>query len=58
MLPDCVVGRNARLSKVVIDHGVNIPENLVVGEDPKPDAKRFRVSEKASSLPHHPADDR
>ncbi len=50
MLPDCYVGRNASLKRVVIDHGVQIPEGLVVGEDPKLDAKRFRVSEKGICL--------
>jgi glucose-1-phosphate adenylyltransferase len=45
VLPDCFVGRKARLRKVVIDHGVRIPEGLVVGEDPELDAKRFRRSE-------------
>ena len=34
----------------MIDHGVNIPEGLVVGEDPDLDAKRFRVSEKGICL--------
>ena len=42
ILPDCVIGRSARLSKVVLDRGVKIPEGLVVGEDPELDAKRFR----------------
>ncbi len=50
MLPDCHVGRKARLKRVVIDHGVHIPEGLVVGEDPVLDAKRFRVSEKGICL--------
>jgi glucose-1-phosphate adenylyltransferase len=50
MLPDVTVGRNARLKGVVIDHGVHIPEGLVVGEDPVLDAKRFRVSEKGICL--------
>ena len=50
MLPDVQVGRNARLNRVVIDHGVRIPEGLVVGEDPELDAKRFRVSEKGICL--------
>jgi glucose-1-phosphate adenylyltransferase len=50
MLPDCHVGRSARLKRVVIDHGVKIPEGLVVGEDPVLDAKRFRVSEKGICL--------
>jgi glucose-1-phosphate adenylyltransferase len=50
MLPDCYVGRKARLKRVVIDHGVRIPEGLVVGDDPVLDAKRFRVSEKGICL--------
>ncbi|PZO76033.1 MAG: glucose-1-phosphate adenylyltransferase [Mesorhizobium amorphae] len=50
VLPDCTVGRNAQLSRVVIDHGVKIPEGLVVGEDPELDKKRFRVSEKGICL--------
>ena len=50
MLPDCMVGRNANLSRCVVDAGVNIPEGLVVGQDPKLDAARFRVSEKGIAL--------
>ena len=42
VLPHVQVGRNARLRKVVIDRGVEIPEGLVVGEDPELDALRFR----------------
>ncbi len=45
VLPDCFVGRNARLRRVIIDRGVHIPEGLVVGEDPALDAKRFNRSE-------------
>jgi glucose-1-phosphate adenylyltransferase len=58
MLPDCYVGRNARLKNVVIDHGVKIPEGLVVGEDPVLDAKRFRLSEKGICLITQPMLDR
>jgi len=35
---------------VVVDRGVNIPDGLVVGEDPKIDAKRFRRSENGVCL--------
>ena len=42
VLPEVRVGRNARLSRVVVDRGVEIPEGLIVGEDPELDAKRFR----------------
>ncbi|MBV7407705.1 glucose-1-phosphate adenylyltransferase [Maritimibacter sp. DP1N21-5] len=44
LLPDVVVGRHARLTKVVLDRGVKIPAGLVVGEDPELDAQRFRRS--------------
>ncbi len=50
VLPDCVIGRGARLSRVVIDRGVKIPEGLVVGEDPELDAKRFRRTENGICL--------
>jgi glucose-1-phosphate adenylyltransferase len=50
VLPDCQIGRNARLSKVVIDRGVRIPEGLVVGEDPVEDAKNFRRTEQGVCL--------
>lgn len=44
-LPYVDVGREAKLSKCVIDRGVEIPDGLVVGEDPVEDAKWFRVSD-------------
>lgn len=44
-MPYVVIGRNARLTNVVIDRDVVIPEGLVVGEDAALDAKRFRRSE-------------
>jgi glucose-1-phosphate adenylyltransferase len=58
ILPDCQVGRNARLGRVVVDRGVRIPEGLVVGEDPEFDAKHFRVSEKGICLVTQPMIDR
>lgn len=45
ILPYCNIGRGARLSRVILDSGVRIPEGLVVGEDPVLDAKRFRRTE-------------
>jgi len=50
ILPYADVGRHCRLSKVVIDHGVKIPEGLVVGEDPEADAARFRRTEQGVCL--------
>ena len=49
-LPDAQIGRGARLTNVVIDRSVHIPEGLVVGEDPVEDAARFRRSEKGICL--------
>ena len=40
----------ARLSRVVLDSGVRIPEGLVVGEDPELDARRFRRTESGVCL--------
>ncbi|MBS0481921.1 MAG: glucose-1-phosphate adenylyltransferase [Proteobacteria bacterium] len=50
ILPHCNIGRGARLSRVIIDSGVRIPENLVVGEDPELDARRFRRTESGVCL--------
>ena len=50
ILPYVNVGRGARLKNVVIDRGVDIPEGLVVGEDPELDAKRFRTTAQGISL--------
>lgn len=49
-LPYVNVGRNARLTRVVIDRDVTIPEDLVVGEDPEYDAKRFRRTDSGICL--------
>jgi glucose-1-phosphate adenylyltransferase len=50
ILPYCNIGRGARLSRVIIDSGVRIPEGLIVGEDPVLDAQRFRRTEKGVCL--------
>ncbi len=50
VLPYVTIERSARLTKVVIDRGVTIPKGMVVGEDPKEDAKFFRVSEGGITL--------
>jgi glucose-1-phosphate adenylyltransferase len=50
VLPDVIVNRHARLTNVVVDRGVIIPEGLVVGEDPELDAKRFRRTESGICL--------
>ena len=58
VLPYAQIQRNARLKKVVVDRGVEIPEGLVVGEDPEEDARRFRRSEGGVCLITKPMIDR
>jgi len=58
VLPYVQVGRGARLKRVVIDRGVEIPEGLVVGEDPILDAERFRRTESGICLVTQPMIDR
>ncbi len=50
LLPEVQVGRNARLTRVVVDRGCRIPDGLVVGEDPAEDARRFYRSEGGVTL--------
>jgi glucose-1-phosphate adenylyltransferase len=57
-LPRAQIRRGARLKKVVIDRGVDIPEGLVVGEDPEEDARRFRRTESGVCLITQPMIDR
>ena len=54
VMPYVNVARGARLKNVVIDRGVQIPEGLVVGEDPEFDAKHFRVSSNGICLVTQP----
>ena len=50
LLPEVQVGRNVRLTKVVVDRGCRIPDGLVVGEEPDDDARRFYRSEGGVTL--------
>ena len=58
ILPYVEIARSARLTNVVIDRGVQIPEGLVVGEDPELDAKRFRRTDRGICLITQPMIDR
>jgi glucose-1-phosphate adenylyltransferase len=58
VLPNCHIGRGARLRKVVIDAGVHIPNSLVVGDDPALDASRFRRTDRGVCLITQPMIDR
>jgi glucose-1-phosphate adenylyltransferase len=58
LLPYCTVGRGARVTKAVVDRGVNIPEGLVIGEDPLFDAKWFRRTDDGVVLVTQPMIDK
>jgi glucose-1-phosphate adenylyltransferase len=58
VLPFVKIGRGARLRKVVIDRGVEIPDGLVVGDDPVLDATRFRRTDNGVCLITKPMIDR
>ncbi len=58
VLPYVDIARHCRLTNVVIDAGVKIPQGLVVGEDPELDARRFRRSELGICLITQPMIDR
>ncbi len=42
LLPEISIGRGARLTRCIVDHGCRIPPGMVVGEDPIEDERRFR----------------
>jgi len=50
VLPDVDIGRRARIKKAVVGAGARIPANLVVGEDPEEDARRFTRTEGGITL--------
>ncbi|MEM1346015.1 MAG: glucose-1-phosphate adenylyltransferase [Pseudomonadota bacterium] len=49
-LPYAKINRHARLKRVVLDRGVEIPPGMVIGEDAQADAARFRVSDGGVTL--------
>ncbi len=54
LLPQVIVGRHARLKRVVVDRGCVIPDGMVIGEDAEVDAARFFRSEKGITLVTQP----
>ncbi|MBI5258592.1 MAG: glucose-1-phosphate adenylyltransferase [Burkholderiales bacterium] len=50
LLPGVQVGRGARLNRVVVDRGCNIPDGMVIGENAEEDAKHFYRSEQGITL--------
>ena len=58
VLPQCRIGRHARITRAVLDRGVEIPDGLVIGEDSELDAKRFRRTANGICLVTKPMIDR
>jgi glucose-1-phosphate adenylyltransferase len=58
ILPYVEIGRSSHLKNVVVDRGVQIPESLVVGEDPELDAARFRRTSQGICLITQPMIDK
>nr|WHW29813.1 putative glucose-1-phosphate adenylyltransferase [uncultured bacterium] len=51
ILPGASIGRSAKLKRVIVDRGVEIPEGMEVGIDPAKDkANGFRVTDKGVTL--------
>lgn len=58
ILPYAEIGRSSRLTNVIVDRGVRIPEGLVVGEDPDLDGQRFRRTDQGTCLITQPMIDK
>jgi len=50
LLPGVQVGRGARVTRVVVDRGCEIPDGMVIGEDAALDAQRFFRTENGITL--------
>ncbi|MED7819734.1 MULTISPECIES: glucose-1-phosphate adenylyltransferase [unclassified Francisella] len=58
IMPDVVVGENCRLKKVIVDRGCDIPDGMVIGENPEEDAKNFFRTDKGVVLVTKPMIDK
>ncbi|MDP3036149.1 MAG: glucose-1-phosphate adenylyltransferase, partial [Rhodocyclaceae bacterium] len=50
LLPNCTIGRRARIRRAVIDKNCNVPADMVIGHDLDEDRRRFHVTEKGITL--------
>jgi glucose-1-phosphate adenylyltransferase len=50
VLPNVRIGRNCRISRAVIDKGCEIPDGMVIGENPEEDKARFHITPKGVVL--------
>jgi glucose-1-phosphate adenylyltransferase len=54
VLPGVEIARSARLTKVIVDQGVQTPEGLMVREDSDVDAQRFQRTDRGFCLVTQP----
>lgn len=50
ILPRCMIGRNVRITRAILDEGCRVPDGLVIGEDPEADARRFHRTKNGVTL--------
>jgi glucose-1-phosphate adenylyltransferase len=50
ILPNCEIGRHAKIRRAVIDKNCKVPEKMVIGYDLEEDRKRFHVTENGITL--------
>jgi glucose-1-phosphate adenylyltransferase len=50
VMENVVIGREARVRKAIIAEGVRIPPRAVIGEDPRTDRNRFKVTSRGISV--------
>jgi len=50
VLPDVEIAPRAMVKRAILDRGCHIPEGMVIGLDPKEDAKRFLVTEQGVTV--------
>ena len=50
LLPAVQVGRGARLNRVVVDRGCEVPDGMVIGENEDDDKRRFYRTEHGITL--------
>jgi glucose-1-phosphate adenylyltransferase len=50
ILPKVTIGENCRITRTIIDKGCVIDDNMVIGEDPEEDQRRFHVTPKGIVL--------
>lgn len=50
VLPDVAIGEHCFIRKAILDKGCQIPDGMVIGEDPREDKRRFYISEEGVVL--------